>query len=120
MKCRIRSSHVLAVLLMGTIGCATLKVAHHAYFMRGQVLDVTDGVAYLCIGRADGAKVGQQLDAHRFIPSRQPSSKSNSPVFRRENTGKVTILEIVDEHYARARVDTGGVAVGDMVELQMD
>jgi hypothetical protein len=36
----------------------------------------------------------------------------------REKTGVVEISEIVDEHYARARVLSGDVGEGNMVELE--
>jgi hypothetical protein len=112
--------HLGSAALMAVIaGCSTMQGAQHKYLMRGQVLEASAGVVYLCIGTADGAKAGQQLSAYRFVRSASPpSSKSNTPKFKREKTGAVEITEIVDEHYARARVLSGDVVEGNMVELE--
>jgi hypothetical protein len=106
---------VLAAVL---VGCSTMQSAGHKYLMRGQVLQASDGLVYLCVGTADGAKKGQQLSAFHFVPGRTPSSKGNAPIFKREKTGQVEIIEIVDEHYARAKVLSGEVREGNMVELE--
>jgi hypothetical protein len=98
--------------------CATLDTARHQYIMRGQVLDATDDMVYLCIGSNDGAEVGQEFNANRFTRISSPNPKSPSlPHFSKEVTGTVIITEIVDEHFARARILTGSVQVNDVVEL---
>lgn len=108
-----------ATLMAILAGCSTIQGARHKYLMRGQVLEASAGAVYLCIGTADGAKKGQQLSAYRFVRSASPpSSKSNAPTFKREKTGAVEITEIVDQHYARARVLSGDVGEGNMVELE--
>jgi hypothetical protein len=106
------------VLAAALAGCSTIQSAGHRYLMRGQVLQASDGMVYLCVGRADGAKKGQRLSAFRFVPSRTPGSKGNPPMFKREKTGQVEITEVVDEHYARAKVISGEVREGSMVELE--
>lgn len=106
-----------AALLTVVAGCATMQTAGHKYLMRGQVLEASGGTVYLCIGAADGARKGQQLSAYHFAHQRTPSSKGSGPTFKREKTGTVEIVEIVDEHYATAKVLTGDVNEGNLVEL---
>jgi hypothetical protein len=106
------------VLVAVLAGCSTMQSAGHKYLMRGQVLEASDGMVYLCVGTADGAKKGQRLSAFHFVHGRTPSSKGSGPIFKREKTGRVEITEIVDEHYARAKVLSGEVREGNMVELE--
>ena len=114
-----RANAVVAAALMAVVaGCSTMQSARHKYFMRGQVIEASGGTVYLCVGTADGAKKGQQLSAFHFVAGRTPSSKSAGPVFKREKTGTVEITEIVDEHYARAKVLSGDVNEGNLVELE--
>jgi hypothetical protein len=85
--------------------------------MSGQILEVSDGVVYLCVGTKDGAQVGQEFTAYRFerIPSVNP--KSTAPSFKRAETGKIKISAIVDEHMATAKILSGSVKVSDVAEL---
>jgi hypothetical protein len=87
----------------------------HKYLMRGQVLDVQDNALVVCVGTADGAVVGQELDVVRHVPSTAPSGKAPH-FFRRENVGKVRITALVDDHYAQATVISGNIRVNDTVE----
>jgi hypothetical protein len=84
--------------------------------MRGHIVDVTDDVATVCVGRADGAAPGQVLNVQRVVRVSQPS-KSTTPMFRREQVGHVRIDSIVDDHFARATVIHGAAAPHDIVEL---
>jgi hypothetical protein len=99
-------------------GCATLETAGHKYVMRGQILEVTDGLAYLCVGSKDGAAVGQQLTVYRFVRTTPPFPKNVQPYFKREEAGKIRITEIIDEHMATAKILSGDVKVNDVVELE--
>jgi hypothetical protein len=94
--------------------CATLETARHNYIMRGQILEATADGVYLCIGSADGAEVGQELKVYRFV--RVPPIKS-IPNYKREETGTVKITEIVDEHFAKAKILTGEAKENYIVEL---
>jgi len=85
--------------------------------MRGQILEVDDNIAYLCIGSSDGASVGQELTVVKH--GRMPTpARFSEPRYKREEIGKVKIVEIVDEHYAKANVLTGEVKVNYVVELR--
>ena len=107
-----------AVLLFGATGCAALGSAGHKYIMWGQVLELTDDTAYLCIGSADGAQVGQEYAAYKFTKIPSANLKSVQHSYKREETGTVKILEIVDEHMAKAKVLAGHVETNNMVELK--
>lgn len=87
----------------------------HTLFMRGSVVDMTNGVATLCVGRADGAAPGQVLDVVRVTAV--PGAKGLQ-TFRRDKVGKVRIDAVVDEHFARASVAEGKVGKHDIVELR--
>jgi len=93
--------------------CATMDKAHHKYFMKGSIIETNDSDIYLCIGSSDGAEVGQELDVYKITFTGQPKN----PSFKRENIGKVKITEIVDEHFAKAKVISGKAEKNDTVEL---
>ena len=92
--------------------CATMGNAYHKYLMKGSIIETYDSYIYLCIGSNDGAEVGQELDVYKI----RTISKARS-TFQRENTGKVKITEIVDEHFAKAKVISGKAEKNDVVEL---
>ena len=92
--------------------CATMGKAYHKYFMKGSIIETDDSNIYLCIGSNDGAEVGQELNVYKI----RTISKARS-TFQREHTGKVKITEIVDEHFAKAKVISGKAAKDDIVEL---
>jgi hypothetical protein len=108
----------LLVLLVVTVSHA--DSFYHKYLMRGTVLEATDGKIYLCVGTSDGAKAGQELTVIRFINTgtASPGQKGQHPIFKREEVGKVKILEIVDEHMANAKIISGEAKVNDIVELK--
>jgi hypothetical protein len=64
MRKRTLAGVFVAMLFLFVAGCATLKSAEHRYFMKGQILEVSDGQAYLCIGSAEGAKAGQEFPVY--------------------------------------------------------
>lgn len=106
----------LSIIMFSMItSCATLDTARHKYIMRGQILESTNEEAFICIGSADGAEVGQEYKIYNFI--KLPDTKSNRPNYRKELKGKVLITEIVDEHYAKAKVLSGEARQNDVVEL---
>ena len=80
--------------------------------MKGSIIETSDSEVYLCIGSRDGASVGQELDVYRI-----PETKPEALHFRRVQTGKVRITEIIDEHFAKAKVISGRAEKNDIVEL---
>jgi hypothetical protein len=91
------------------LSCATV---YHGFLMKGSIIEASDSDVYLCIGSKDGASVGQELDVFK-ITQRQ----SKATRFRRVQTGKVKITEIIDEHFARATVISGKAEMNNIVEL---
>ncbi len=107
-------SAMLMILLM-TMGCASLEAARHKYFMRGQVLEVQDGTAYLCLGTEQGAKVGQVFTVRRYVRTGGPRGGG----YKVDYVGTVKITE-VESHMAYAKIVTGDVKANDIVDLNSD
>jgi hypothetical protein len=105
------------MLFVVSAGFASLESLHHEYIMRGQILEVNGDTAYLCIGSADGAQVGQELTVYRFIKTGSPGPETQV-YYKREETGKVKITEIVHEHMANAKIISGQAKEHDVVELK--
>ncbi|MBI4842863.1 MAG: hypothetical protein HY809_00860 [Nitrospirae bacterium] len=83
--------------------------------MRGQILEASDEGVYLCIGSADGAEAGQKYKVYKFV--KLPEMGPKQPNYKKEETGTVIITEIVDEHYAKARITKGEAKENYIVEL---
>lgn len=121
----------LLVILVMAMGCASLEAARHKYLMRGQVLEVQDGTAYLCIGSEEGAKVGQVFTVIRYVnmgfqrgiqPSYGglgPYYGGVQPYYRIDRVGMVKITAI-ETHMAHAKIVSGDVKANDIVELNID
>ncbi|MFA5183688.1 MAG: hypothetical protein WC405_20455 [Syntrophales bacterium] len=107
---------VLLVIWVTAMGCATLETAGHQYLMRGQVLEVKDGTAYLCLGSEEGAKVGQVFTVRRYV--NMGYQKGGQPRYRIDRVGTVRITE-VETHMASAKIVTGDVKANDIVELDI-
>jgi hypothetical protein len=94
-----------------------MESAGHKYIMKGQILDVSDRVAYLCIGSADGAKAGQEFPVYRYVRLPYAGPKQTTPSFKREAVGSVKLTQVVDVHYATASILSGDIKVNDVAEL---
>ncbi len=114
-KRRLLFVATFAMGLILLVSCAAMQQqqAYHRLVMKGSVIHTTDGGVYLCIGKHDGATVGQELDVYRIIFTGQPKT----PAFKREKIGKVKITEIVDDHFASATIISGAAGIHDIVEL---
>lgn len=113
---RTLGSLMLAGLLAsGTAFAGDSPSIRHTVFMRGQILEVQDSTVVVCIGEADGASVGQELDVVHH--SRVKTSPKGVGRFKREVIGKVRVDAIVDEHYAEATIVDGKAGQNDSVEL---
>lgn len=105
---------VLLVILVTAMGCATMEAARHKYLMRGQVLEVHDGTAYLCLGTEQGAQVGQVFTVRRYVRTGGPRGGG----YRVDLVGKVKITE-VESHMANAKIVSGDVRANDIVDLDI-
>lgn len=85
----------------------------HSFFMRGQIVDKDDSGRVVCIGSADGAKVGQVLEVFRV-----KRTHAKTPSYGLTLVGHVTIDRIFDEHFAHVTVGDGTAAVNNVVELK--
>ena len=103
-------SFMLMVILLTS--CATMGTAYHKYIMKGSIIETSDDGVYLCIGTRDGAKVDQELDVYKIITISHARS-----TFQRVHVGKIKITEVVDEHFAKAKVISGKAEKNDIVEL---
>lgn len=91
----------------------------HRLLMKGSVTAVADDGIYLCIGSRDGAAAGQVLDVVRVRKRPGTGGKQRTGLrFAREHVGRIEIVEIVDEHFARAKTVEGDAREGDLVELE--
>lgn len=105
------------ILFVASTAFANLESLKHKYIMRGAILEVNGDTAYLCIGSAEGAKVGQELTVVRF--ARSPGGGPRQPVhYDRQEIGMVKITQIVDEHMAYAKIISGKAEEHDIVELK--
>lgn len=102
------------LLLAGSVNAGPV---YHKLVMQGQVLSVDGNALVVCIGKSDGAEVGQELNLVRHVRD-SASPKAGGPGFRREAIGKVRIAKIFNEHYASAEVVQGSARENDMVELE--
>ena len=103
--------------LIALSGCATSSPAYHSYVMQGQVLEVDGKTLTVCIGKRDGASVGQVLEVVRHV-KQSSSPKAIGPNYRREAVGSARITNLFDEHYATADVLDGQPMVNDVAELK--
>lgn len=117
---RRRRPLLAALVLLGMIagpvwaGGTSFK---HEYMMRGQILEAETGSVVVCVGKKDGAEIGQVLDVVRHVP-KSPHAKDAGPRFRKQDIGTVKITSLFDDHYARAEIVKGSPKVHDMVELE--
>ena len=108
---------LLAVTLVAAGACASVERAYHAEVMQGQIVDKTDGEVVLCIGTKEGAKVGQMLTVYEI---RNVAVTGNPKAVRYERipVGKIQITEIIEEHFAKARITEGQADKYNIAELE--
>lgn len=103
----------ITLLLVTITACTTIdKQIYHGYLMKGSVIDAYDSEFFICIGKKDGAMVGQELDAYHIVKVTRARAG-----YKRVFAGKIQITEIIDEHFAQAKVLSGKVEKDDIVEL---
>ena len=95
--------------------CASGRKAYHQYIMRGSILEVDGENVFLCIGSKDGAQINQELDVYNLQRVVRPKGSK----WKKEKAGKIKIIEIVDEHFAKGKVISGTVKVNDIAEIEI-
>lgn len=78
----------------------------HSLFMRGKIVRMDAGGTVVCLGKADGAHIGQILEVYHATPR------------HRRLVGHVEVDQIFDDHYAHFRVRDGTLQKGDWVSLK--
>ncbi|MBL8020750.1 MAG: hypothetical protein JNM27_13850 [Leptospirales bacterium] len=106
---------MLLPMLIFAAACSSMGEARHRYLMKGSIIDSDSTTVYLCIGKKDGAQVGQELVVQK---SEVTHTTPRATVYRLKRTGTVRITEIIDEHFARATVVSGSAAQGSIVHLE--
>jgi len=102
---------LVTLVIFVVVSCATVC---HGYLMKGSIVDTSNSGIVLCIGSEDGASVGQELNVYKVTRN---GPKPGVPVFKRVETGKVKVTEIIDKHFAKAVVISGKAEKDDIVEL---
>lgn len=118
MNIRLLKTVAVASVLLGLSACSSVQSVGHQYLMRGQVVEVAGSEVVVCIGSADGARVSQELTAYELVTKNLTGGPGkNPPRWERVNVGTVRVVEVLDEHFAKAQVTSGKVAVNNVVEL---
>lgn len=89
----------------------------HTFFMRGSIVGTDSAGTVVCIGRADGAEVGQTLEVYRVVYRPGPS-KGQVNNYSRQLIGHVQIDHVFDDHFAHVTVADGRPKKNDIVELR--
>jgi hypothetical protein len=88
----------------------------HAWFMKGSIVAKDSNGTVICIGKADGAEVGQTLEVYRV--KQAPGPGKSPPTYRRDLVGHVKIDHVFDDHFAHVTIADGTPAKNDIVELR--
>ncbi|MFZ5793430.1 MAG: hypothetical protein ACOY4B_03060 [Pseudomonadota bacterium] len=117
---RFRKSISLAlagIALAGAVPALATGIGH-TFFMRGSIVGKDTTGTIVCVGKADGATVGQVLDVYRMKTLPGSGFKGTGPAYRRDFIGHVRVDHIFDDHFAHVSVADGTPAVHDIVELR--
>ena len=101
--------------LLFITSCAT---TYHGYVMRGSILESTGKDVYLCIGSKDGAKTGDEFTVYKNVKTVVDTKQASKDVWKKEQTGTVKILEIVNDHYAKGVITSGKADINSIVEMK--
>lgn len=107
---------LIAVTILNISCAATLERGLHSGLMKGSIVEVSGPDVYICVGTRDGATVGQEFEVYNI--DAKPMVYKASPNFKKELTGKIRIVEILDEHFAKAVVIFGKADRNSIVELK--
>jgi hypothetical protein len=119
MKRKLFFNVFLVFLAVALAGCSRMESERHKLLMKGQILDVIGNSAYLCIGSKDGAEAGDRFTVYKFTRTVNPKSEyAEQPYYKREVAGKIKIIEIFDEHMAKATILSGEVKPHDFAEIE--
>jgi hypothetical protein len=88
---------------------------YHKILMKGQVVAIEDDEVTICIGRRDGAKIGDELRVVRSM-FRQGVVEEGESSFELIEVGRIKISRVIDDHYAKANIINGSIKLNDIGE----
>ena len=114
----LKKSLMIAIAGISMLGAAPAiaQGIGHTWFMRGTIVGTDQTGTVICIGKADGAEVGQTLEVYRTIYQPGPR-KSPGSNYTRRNVGHVRIDHVFDDHFAHVTIVDGRPVKNDIVEL---
>ncbi|HBK90993.1 MAG TPA: hypothetical protein DDZ68_04915 [Parvularcula sp.] len=83
----------------------------HGALVRVQVIRAAEMEAAVCVGRAEGAVLGEKLTVYRYL---DPGSEGMGLI--REDVGTIEVVELIDIHCARVRTFECDVKKDEIVE----
>ena len=104
---------LVVVLTLILSSCANSPF-YHEHIMRGQIVGFDTSEIVVCIGTKDGAEIGQQLEVYRTT---WDDTTDEGYEYDINYVGKVEIVSVVNEHFARAKVINGDLMKHDIVEF---
>ncbi len=113
MKKRLFKIGVLWALVL-TLGACSSSM-YHKTLMKGQVVKVNEEEVVVCIGSREGAKVNDEFRVMRSI-FRTDVVEDGESDYELVEVGRVEIVDVVDEHYAVAKVVDGDIQLHDVAE----
>jgi hypothetical protein len=93
--------------------CAASQTVVQGYQCKGSIVKVSGDEICLSIGAKDGATVGQELSIYKIVTD-SPKSVDG---LAKEYTGKVKIIQVLGDHFAKGKIISGKADVHSIVEL---
>jgi hypothetical protein len=116
MLTKISRVFVLVLVTSFITACANSQF-YHETIMRGQIVGFDKNEIVVCIGTNDGADIGQELQVYRSNWEDMSVETLEGDGYKYEYVGKVKIVSIVNDHFARAKILDGKLNKYDMVEF---
>lgn len=111
----IKSGFLL--LFFSALVACTSNPYYHKNFMRGQIVGINEDEIIVCIGTEDGVEPGQDLSVYRVVYENATSPEGYGE-FNRKYIGELSVVSVIDEHFARVSVVSGNISKHDIVELK--
>lgn len=109
----LRSIFLLGI-IFAAANCQSVGKPYHRYLMKGKVVSAAGNEGVICIGKKDGAEVGQIWNTIKI----QTQGTGKLSKFIWVPVGSVKIVEVIDEHFAKVSVIDGKLETDYVAELQ--
>lgn len=107
--------NILACLVVIMLtGCAGTKYALHPH-NRGKVISTDNGSAVICVEDNEFLKEGGTYDVYKVTRGKREDRSLGYGPDKYETTGKIQITQVLDGHYASAKIMSGTVKSGQTV-----